>query len=241
MRTYQNYYVKVQGEWRLVIIGIDGNKGIIDKDVASVPEFLTEYWIKNNMISVTEVKIDESDIERLRNIQWLRAAHGYIRGKNLQSDNAMVFLHRYLMNPPEDKVIDHINGDKLDNRRCNLRIATYMQNSHNKESINIRKMPNDKFNVYFKVNGEQRSFGTFSTYEEAVKRRAIVKHQLAFGTLTETPEVQSSTGEKYVKRYRNGFSVVIQSGSTRKYLGNFDTIDEAVKVRDAALGKTHNK
>ena len=41
-------------------------------------------------------------------------------------------MHRFIMNPPENMQIDHINGNGLDNRKCNLRVCTNAQNSANK-------------------------------------------------------------------------------------------------------------
>ncbi|MDD1469616.1 HNH endonuclease [Dolichospermum sp. ST_sed5] len=41
-------------------------------------------------------------------------------------------LHRFLLNPKPWEQIDHINGDALDNRRCNLRIVTASQNYKNR-------------------------------------------------------------------------------------------------------------
>jgi hypothetical protein len=42
-------------------------------------------------------------------------------------------ISRFIMKPPKGVVVDHINGDRLDNRRENLRIATYRQNVLNKK------------------------------------------------------------------------------------------------------------
>lgn len=47
-----------------------------------------------------------------------------------------VKLHRWLMNPLEDEVVDHINHDTLDNRRCNLRNVSAIFNFQNRETHN---------------------------------------------------------------------------------------------------------
>lgn len=41
-------------------------------------------------------------------------------------------LHRWILNPDAEFVVDHINGDQLDNRRENLRIASMTENSRNR-------------------------------------------------------------------------------------------------------------
>jgi hypothetical protein len=43
-----------------------------------------------------------------------------------------VYLHRAIMKPQKRKLVDHRNGDGLDNRRANLRLATYSQNLANR-------------------------------------------------------------------------------------------------------------
>lgn len=42
-----------------------------------------------------------------------------------------VYLHRYIMKPEDNLVVDHINGDKLDCRRMNMRVCTSSSNSLN--------------------------------------------------------------------------------------------------------------
>lgn len=47
--------------------------------------------------------------------------------------NKWTFLHREIMEPGEGIVVDHINGNKMDNRRLNLRSATREQNTWNRK------------------------------------------------------------------------------------------------------------
>lgn len=72
--------------------------------------------------------IDDADLPLVSQYRWqyhLRDyAVGWVKGK-------MVYLHRFLMDAPHGIAVDHINGDKLDNTRANLRFATTRQNSQN--------------------------------------------------------------------------------------------------------------
>jgi hypothetical protein len=44
----------------------------------------------------------------------------------------LVYMHRLILNAGPDQLVDHVNRNKLDNRRCNLRLATPQQNGQNK-------------------------------------------------------------------------------------------------------------
>jgi hypothetical protein len=51
----------------------------------------------------------------------------------------VTFYHRYILDCPEDKVVDHIDGNTLNNRKSNLRVASQQQNCWNKSKLSTRK------------------------------------------------------------------------------------------------------
>lgn len=78
--------------------------------------------------------VDEEDFDELNKYKWFVGNHGYAqRGTNKRGKPAMVLMHREILNAPKGKVVDHINMEKLDNRKSNLRIACQAQNMLNCE------------------------------------------------------------------------------------------------------------
>lgn len=77
-------------------------------------------------------------------------------------------LHRYIMNASKGEIVDHINGNKLDNRKENLRFVTKKQNQQN---INRRgyylEKQTGKYKVSVRVNGKQKTIGRYTTEAEA--------------------------------------------------------------------------
>lgn len=88
----------------------------------------------------------------------------------------MVKLHRRLLNPPDNLIVDHKNGNPLDCRRANLRLATKAENSWN--SRRPRNNTSGFKGAYFcKDTGKYQAriavsrkvirLGTFDTAEQA--------------------------------------------------------------------------
>ena len=73
--------------------------------------------------------VDPDVLEAMSRWAWRRAENGYaVR----TAWHRKVLLHREITDCPEGLEVDHINGDKLDNRRANLRIVTRAENERNK-------------------------------------------------------------------------------------------------------------
>jgi hypothetical protein len=129
--------------------------------------------------------VDDEDYDRLMKYHWRLAVHNLghryaIRttghSNETQTDRKM---ERNIIQVPDDSFpcrlcIDHINGNGLDNRRCNLRVATYAQNIANSPPRKGRKYKG----VYFKGKSYYASIsfnriviriGKFKTEEEAAR------------------------------------------------------------------------
>jgi len=75
--------------------------------------------------------VDAADYERLSRYKWHLCRQGGNLYAHRKASHRTTPMHRFLLNPPKGMVVDHINGNGLDNRRSNLRICTQRQNTHN--------------------------------------------------------------------------------------------------------------
>lgn len=77
--------------------------------------------------------VDDEDYDWLMWWKWCYHSGGYARcmGKD-KPYRASFFMHRLILNAQPGIQVDHINGDKLDNCRCNLRLVNSLQNNWNR-------------------------------------------------------------------------------------------------------------
>jgi hypothetical protein len=77
--------------------------------------------------------VDAADYEKVSQYHWYATNNG---GKNVYAATTLngktVHMHRMLMRPRKGYVVDHIDGNGLNNRRCNLRVCTQAQNMANR-------------------------------------------------------------------------------------------------------------
>ena len=77
--------------------------------------------------------VDDDDFERFQQYRWRPNSKGYvIRSFTVEGKEIVVSLHREILKPPAGLVVDHVNRDKLDNRRINLRVLTVAENAMNR-------------------------------------------------------------------------------------------------------------
>lgn len=90
---------------------------------------------KNNIAYV-----DDEDYEKLSKYKWSYHGDGYAaRGYHSEGRLIIVKMHQEIIGKPQKGYeIDHFNGNKLDNRKCNLRVVTHQQNTFNSKK---RKAP----------------------------------------------------------------------------------------------------
>lgn len=77
--------------------------------------------------------VDDDDYVFLQHFRWRLSKTGYAyytTGGSLKQKS--VYIHRMIMEPCEPFVVDHIDGDKLNNQKKNLRLVLHHENAWNR-------------------------------------------------------------------------------------------------------------
>ncbi len=113
--------------------------------------------------------VDDEDFEWLNTFSWHFGKRYAVRKEKGKS----VFMHKQIMGA--SGIIDHINGNNLDNRKSNLRPATHAENMRNRkmQSNNtsgfrgVHKIKGGYWQAQIKINGIQKYLGIYRTPKEA--------------------------------------------------------------------------
>lgn len=127
-----------------------------------------------------EIIFDAKDKDIVLAHKWYVTKRGYVQTSSLRSKTGKTFfLHNLIMDAQKGKEIDHISGNKLDNRRKNLRYATRSQQmmnrcvpSHNTsgvKGVHFEKQY-QKWIAEIRV-GERRIRRTFINIKDAISAR----------------------------------------------------------------------
>ena len=84
------------------------------------------------------ILLDSDDVDLASRYQWSVGIHGYATHG---AGRDQILMHRLLLGANDSEVVDHINRNRLDNRRKNLRICSQMLNVMNKSRLEAGSNP----------------------------------------------------------------------------------------------------
>ena len=128
-----------------------------------------------------EAKVDDDDYEKLKGHTWSyhkpssEGSSGYLTTKPSDRPHK-VRMHELIIGKEPGKVVDHIDGDGLNNQKHNLRFATSTQNAWNRKPPNGRKYKGTRYEKnrrcwYAEIyaHGVKYHCGSFETEEDAAR------------------------------------------------------------------------
>ena len=148
---------------------------------------------------IARTLIDNEDIEKIKSFKWVYIkTRGYVKA---MINGKEILLHRFILNTPHDLLVDHINHNKLDNRKSNLRFCNKSQNAMNlktpkNNTSGTKGVYWDKRSKkwYAKIKAENKNMhlGYFDKKEDAIESR-INAEKKYFGEFSFTSSILGSS------------------------------------------------
>lgn len=125
-------------------------------------------------------RVDDFDFERLSAFKWYDL-QGYVARKpteKLDGKRPWIRMHREILGLEvgDGKIVDHIDCDRLNNQRSNLRLATFEQNCANRtlnrnnksgyKGVSFHK-PGNRWVAQISIKSKVRSLGLYDDPKEA--------------------------------------------------------------------------
>ena len=122
--------------------------------------------------------VDDEDYEFLMQWNWSYHKGRYTGYAERRENRIDIKMHRFIMNAKVGQIIDHIDGNGLNNQKSNLRFCTHGQNQMNRKSSGVSKYlgvhkgyRRNRINTFWLsqivVNKNKIYLGSFYSEEEA--------------------------------------------------------------------------
>jgi hypothetical protein len=139
--------------------------------------------------------VDVADAEAVGAYAWSMNGGGYaVRTTQVGGKCLAVLMHRFLLGlvPGDGVHVDHVNGDKLDNRRANLRLCTPAQNQQNLHNRPYRGAAwhgkTNRWSAQVYLTGRKHHLGHFASQAEAAEVAAAFRREhMPFSRDARTP------------------------------------------------------
>lgn len=212
----------------------------------------------------TTLLFDSEDLNIINSYNW-QSNNGYIFcQKNIDGKRKRFYLHRFLTNPNDGQVVDHINGNPSDNRRQNLRLCSIKDNVRNRtknkhailskyKGVRPRGL---KFEASIGRNKDDYLYlGTYETEEDAAISYNIAAKD-RYGDFANLNKVTFDYSDYTPKKFKgtskfrgvsfsskaNKWTASIQVNKCRKRIGYFSTEKEAAeRYNEEAITLLGNK
>ena len=122
--------------------------------------------------------VDDEDFEILSKFKWYASFNSKTFYAMRSFDGTTALMHREILRPEPGQIVDHKNGNGLDNRKSNLRVCSHKQNLMNRskqknnssgyKGVALMRDRN-KWYASIKVNGKSISLGVYKEKEDAIK------------------------------------------------------------------------
>lgn len=165
-----------------------GYRKSIDNEITICTDYADMCLYDKQGSVVSHTKIDVSDIDKVKGYRWttIKPSKGKFIYVVSKTEKDQILLHRFIMDCPNGKLVDHINHDTLDNRKYNLRVCTKQQNEFNKKAplnnasgiigVSFDKKAK-KWEAYITLNKHRKSLGRFKNKNDAVEARRMAEEK----------------------------------------------------------------
>lgn len=140
-----------------------------------------------NLTQGYKAMVDDEDYKKVVKYKWFVQITGNCKHARTYNAGKPFFMHRILIEVPQGLFVDHINGNGLDNRKINLRVATHSQNMMNRKTH----------------KNNTSGFKGVSWIKRTQKWQAMIstKHLGEFKSKTEAVNTYNAAAKKYYKDF----------------------------------------